>query len=141
MRINNALRKPGRARGKAHRRSVVFANRGVAKIVARTGEQFFVIQKTFRQGTAIATVGNNDDALEGRAVTEFLKRRQQAIVDEKEAVASMFDDAGNFMRVKTEVQRVQNAARAGNSKERLQVARMIPHHRSHAIAGLESEFQ
>ena len=52
----------------------------------------------------------------------------------------MFGDAGDFMGVKAQVQRVQDATGTGNSEECLQMARMIPHHGSNAVARLQAEF-
>src|SRR5260370_15565015 len=53
----------------------------------------------------------------------------------------MLGDAGNFMRMKAQVQRVQDAAGAGHAKEGFQVARVVPHHRGHALAGLQSKIR
>src|SRR6184192_4949170 len=42
--------------------------------------------------------------------------------------------------MKAQVQRMQDAAGAGNSEEGFQVARMIPHHGSYAVSRFEAEF-
>src|SRR5260370_4459008 len=44
------------------------------------------------------------------------------------------------MRMKAEVQSVQNAAGGGNAEKGFQVAGVIPHHGGDAIAGLQTEF-
>src|SRR6266404_2734278 len=49
--------------------------------------------------------------------------------------------AGNFMRMKAKIQRMQNAASAWNAEECFQVADVIPHHGGHAIAAPQTEFR
>src|SRR5258706_13709097 len=139
VRINDAFGMPGGAGGEAHGGAVVFVDLRIAEIIAGFGKQLFVIQEAFRHG--VATVGHDDHALEGNILAKFFVQRQEHIVNQEEAVAGLPDDAGNFMRMKAKIQRMQNAASAWNAEECFQLADVIPHHGGHAIAAPQTEFR
>src|SRR5256884_32673 len=124
--------------GKAHGRAIVFVNRGIAEVVSGSGKQFFVIQKAFGHG--VETVGDHDNAFERGVFAKLFIDGIKHVVDKEKAVPSVLGDGGNFVGMKAQVQRMQDAAGAGNSEEGFQVARMIPHHGSYAVARFEAEF-
>ena len=108
------------------------------KFGRRIGEQLLVVQESVRN--AARAVGHHDDPFERHLGAEFFVNRQEHIVDQKEAVAGMADDAGNFVRLKANVERVENASGARNPEKGFEMARVVPHHRGDAVAGLKPEF-
>src|SRR5580700_1507198 len=138
VRIDDPFGKTGGAGGKAHGRAVVLADGRVAKIAAGFSEQFLIVQKTF--GYVAATVGDDNYAFERRVLAEFFVDRQEDIVNQQKAVAGMPGYRADFMRMQAEIQGVQDAASAGHAEEGFQVAGVVPHHGSDAVAGLHAEF-
>ncbi len=84
--------------------------------------------------------GNHDDPFEGHAGAEFFKRRQQYVVNDQEPVLSVINDGRELVRVQAQVQRVKDSARARHAEERFEMAGMIPHHGSDAVARSQAKF-
>ena len=132
VRIDDAFRAARGAGSKAHGGTVIFVDGGILKFGANAGEEFFVTQKAF--GYGVKTVGNDDDTLERDIFAEFFVDREQHVVDEEKAIARVLGDAGDFLGMEAEVQRVQDSAGTRDSEESLEVADVVPHHGSDAVA-------
>ena len=137
--VDDAFGKPSRTRGEAHGRAVIFVNRRIAKISIGIRQEIFIVQRAF--GNGVATVRRHDHAFKRNVLPEFFVNGIKHVVNQKKPVARMLGDGGDFLRVKAKVQRVQDAAGTGNSEKSLQMARVVPHHGSNAISGLESKSQ
>ena len=113
-------------------------NRGIREIVSGSCKQFLVIQEAF--GNRVATVRDHDNAFESDVFAELFIDGVKHVVDKEKAVPGVFGDGGDFVGMKTQVQRMQDTAGRGNSEEGFQMARMIPHHGSDAVPWFEPEF-
>src|SRR5882672_592429 len=139
VRVDDAFRTAGGPGSKTHSSAVVFVEGRVLKIVAGLGQQFFIVQKTFRDTTA--TVRNDNDFFERGRVAKLFVNREEDVVNDEEAIAGVIRDSGNFVGMKPQVQRMQNAACAGDTKKGFEVAAVVPHHGGDAVTGLQAEFR
>jgi hypothetical protein len=80
----------------------------------------------------------DEDALELHLVPELLEQRQQAVIDDDEAIFRVLGDVGDVLGEQAQVQRVHHAAGRGNPEIGLEVDRVVPHERGDAVAGLEA---
>jgi len=108
------------------------------EIVIGIREQFFVAEEAGRDLSA-ATVTRDDHAFEIHTRAERFVNRQQCVIDDQEARTRVLDDSGNLVGVKTKIGGVQNTAGGRHAEKRLEMARMVPHHGTHAVAGLQTE--
>jgi len=118
--------------------AVVFIELGILEIVIGFGE---VVAHSSKNPGGISTtaVGHNDHLLEGHVLHGIFGTqeggRHRGV---RKAILSMSGDASNLVRMKVADSGVCRMPPAdGNTKERLQVSRVIPHHGSQTrIAGL-----
>ena len=75
-----------------------------------------------------ASVRHNNHLFERHALAQFLKGRQEHVINKQKPVFRMIHDRRELMRVQPQVQRVQDSSRARHSKERFEVSRVVPHH-------------
>ena len=68
------------------------------------------------------------------AVAKLLEQRQQALVDDQDAILGVVDDVGELVGVQAQVQRVQHRADRRDRQVRLEVLMPRPGERRHAIA-------
>ena len=128
VRVEDALRHPGRAARVAHRRRVVLVELRILVVVGiGSGEQLLV------------GVLDDEDVLDRRLVGELLPERQQALVDDHGLVAGVRGDVAEVVRVQAQVERVQDVAAAGDAHVRLEVLVVVPGERRHPVAGLETD--
>src|SRR4029077_12711280 len=137
VRIDDTFGETGIAGSEAHGGAVGFVKLGILEIVVGIGEQLLRVQKAF--GAFAAAVGNDNHTLERGVFAKFFVGGEKNVVDEEKAVAGVVGDAGNFVGMKPQGQRVQDAAGRGNTEEGFEVAGMVPHHGGDAIAGAEAE--
>ena len=128
VRVEDALRHPGRAARVAHGRGGVLVQLRIL-VVVRVGprEQLLV------------GVLDDEDVLDLRLVLELLPERQQRLVDDHGLVARVRRDVAEVVRVQPQVERVQDEAAARDPEVRLEVLVVVPAERRDAVAGLEAE--
>ena len=128
VRVEDALRHPGRAARVAHRGRLVLVQLRVLVVVRiGSGEQLLV------------GVLDHEDVLDRGPVGELLPERQQALVDDDGLVARVGRDVGEVVRVQAQVERVQDEPAAGDPEVGLQVRVVVPAERRDAVAALEAE--
>src|SRR5579859_5611000 len=138
VRIDHALRTSRRARRKTHRRAVILFDLRQRRVRRSIRDQLFIIQKSVRH--LAASVRHHNYFFEWRFRSEFLQHRQQHIVDNQKPVLRVPRNRRYLLRMQTQIQRVQNSARARHAKKRLQMSAVIPHHRSHPVPRPHSHF-
>ena len=128
VRVEDALRHPGRAARVTHGRRLVLVELGVAPRV-RIGA---------REQLLVAVL-DDDHVLDLRAVDEQVEQRLEAPVDDHGAVAGMRRDVREIVRVQSQVERVQDEAAARDAEIRLVMLVVVPAERRDAVAALEPE--
>src|SRR5262249_44366451 len=142
MGVDDALGETGGAGGKAHGGAVVLIKLGIVEPIGSFGYELFVVEEPLGDVAAplgAAAIGRDDHVLERDLVAKCLEDRQEHIVNDEEAILSVVCNGGNFVRVKTEIERVQDTAGARDSKESFKVTNVVPHHGSDAIPTLETQ--
>jgi len=76
--------------------------------------------------------------LDRRPLAELFEQRQERTVDDHRAVAGVGCDVREVVRMKAEVERVEDEAAARDAEVRLVVLVVVPAERRHAVAALEA---
>ena len=117
VRVDDTFRVASGAGRVTHRCAIILIDGRVLKVIARVGEEFFVVQSTFRQREGCAAVGHDDDAFKRYTGAALLQRRKQNIIDEQKSVGGMIHDGSDFVRMQTQIQGVKNPASAGHPEK------------------------
>ncbi len=136
MRIDNALRSAGGARGVAHRggRTLITVEILDAFRIGRC-EQFLVGDRPVRQ----VAVANHDHMLDARRNRHLVELRQQTTIEDDHPVLGMLDDVREIAGVQANVQRVKHGPHRGHRKVRLQVLTIVPGQRRDTVARTDAE--
>ncbi len=141
VRVDHAFGIARRARGVAHARRVVLVEMRPGIIGAGGAQQFFVSVDRFEFAIGRDFVVHHHvvlDALQMRR--EFFHGGQQRRIDEHHLIVGVIDDVGELIAGQAQVQRMQHRAHARHGEVQLQVARIVPRKRRHAIAAPHAEF-
>ena len=128
VRIEHALRQPGRPARVAHRRGLVLVQ---LRVLPRIGVDS-------RQQLLVAVL-DDQDVFDVRALSELVEQRDEAAVDDDRAIVRMRRDVREVVRVQPQVERVQHEATARDAQVGLVVDEVIPAERPDAVAALEPE--
>ena len=117
VRVDDTLGVAGGAGGETHDRAVIFVDVGISEVVGSRGEQIFVAFEALARGDGIAGVRDDENAFEWDGSAKLFKDRQEAIIDQQKSVARRVGDGGDFVRMQPQIERVQDAAGAGNAEK------------------------
>src|SRR5215467_5797479 len=108
MGVDDPLGVPGSAGRKTHDRTVFLVDVGIAEVVGSTSEKVFIGLVALSRRNGIAGIPDDEDALKRGRGAKLLEDGEQTIIDEKEAIARGVGDGRDFVRMKAEIERVQD---------------------------------
>ena len=136
MRVDHAFGFACGPGGVAHRRRCAFVFVRPIGRGSRPGDERLILQEAVGHGRRRA-----DDDYDGNVDerVDLVPQREQGFVDEKRAIAGMVHDVGELLRMKPEVEGVEDAAGERHGEIGLEMLRMVPPERGDAIAGSDAE--
>ena len=139
VRVDHALRVPGRAAGVAHQRRGPLVQLRPVEVRAFGGQQLVVPQYAVAERRRVAGTVDDERLDSSQLVANRRQQRDQRVVHDDDPVPGVIDDPGHLRAGQPDVERVQHRAHGGHPEVRLEVLLVVPAEGPDRVAGSDAQ--